>query len=91
MLASPDTHVEKAKEHLESALEGFTAGRSECAKSDHTNKAASDFTNDPDTVPEAERKTADEKAQMCVDALNSCTDCTEVGGNKTWQQQSASE
>lgn len=90
MLASADTHVEKAKEHLESALEGFTADRSQCAKGDNSNKAASDFTDDPDSVPEAERKTAAQKAQMCVDALNSCTDCMEMNGNKTWQQQNSS-
>ena len=88
MLRGPDDHVEKAKEHLESALEGFTADRSQCAKSDHSNKVAGDFQDDGNSVPEAERKTAAEKAQMCVDALNSCTDCMEVNGQKTWQEQS---
>ena len=87
MVGDGDHHVAKAKEHLESALEGFTADRGMCAKSDNSNKLAADFQDDPDSVPEAERKTAAEKAAACVTALNACTDCVENNGQKTWEQQ----
>lgn len=90
MLASPDTHVDKAKEHLESALEGFTpfeGNRGGCGNTDNSNKVESDFTDDPDTVPEDQRKTAAQKAQICVDALKSCNDCKQVNGENTWEEK----
>lgn len=86
MVGGGDHHVAKATEHLTAALEGFTADRGTCAKSDHSNKEEGDFEDDDDSVPEADRKTAAEKAAACVTALNACTDCMTQNGVKTWQQ-----
>ena len=87
MVGGGEHHVKKAQKHLVAAYEGFTADRGMCAKSDNSNKVAADFQDDPESVPEAERKTAAEKAAACVTALNACTDCVENNGVKTWEQQ----